>query len=194
MISHVEYYVLEQHRLVLLPLGTRLGQVSSGRCLHGVGTVTGGGTTFVTGATLSVRGGSRAWLARLGSRRPLWICLLLGKHLVVLSIDSISFSLVNDSTLVQEVVTILEGDHLLLLVGVVRLAHGRGLAILSSSVSVACISDHVICKVDHGTILLLTCISLSSRAELLTSEVVMHGGAIRVHICLHMYHLARHGL
>jgi len=38
-----------------------------------------------------------------------------GQHLMILSIDAICLTLVNDTPLVQQVVTILEGDDLLLL-------------------------------------------------------------------------------
>lgn len=66
---------------------------------------------------------------------------------MVLSINSIGFSFVNDAPLVEEVISILESDDLLLFIGVRRLAH-RLHAVPAKAIS--CISDHVVCEVYHG--------------------------------------------
>ena len=66
---------------------------------------------------------------------------------MVLSINSIGFSFVDDAPLVEEVVSILESDDFLLFIGVRRLAH-RLHAVPAEAVT--CIPDHVVCEVYHG--------------------------------------------
>lgn len=61
---------------------------------------------------------------------------------MILSVDSVSFSFIDDASFVQQVVAVLESDHHLLFLRI----HAFDIAVHID----ASVPDHVICKVDHG--------------------------------------------
>ena len=68
---------------------------------------------------------------------------------MVLSINSVGFSFIDDPPFVEEVIPIFESDDLLLFVRVRRLAH-RGHAVAAEAVRRARVTDHVVGEVYHG--------------------------------------------
>ena len=105
LVGHVEYYVLQEHRLILFPLGARcyLCVVACCAC-----TVAGSMASLVAHGALWVVASSRAILLS----RAL---LFLAEHLVVLRVDTISLALIDNATLIEQIVAILECNHVLLL-------------------------------------------------------------------------------
>ena len=75
---------------------------------------------------------------------------------MVLSVDTIGFTFINDSPFIEKIVPILEGYDFLLLIVVTSLSfsHANCLTILCVNIR-DCISDHVVRKVDHESKLLV---------------------------------------
>jgi hypothetical protein len=65
---------------------------------------------------------------------------------MVLGVNAVSLRLVDDAPLVEEIISVFEGDHLLLIGR--RVVHRRATFVFG--LYVARITDHVVCEVVHG--------------------------------------------
>ena len=105
LVSHIEYYVLQEHRFILFPLGARCYLSVVACCAR---TVAGSMASLVAHGALRV---VPACTVLLGC----CALLFLAEHLVILRVDAISLALIDNATLIKQIVAILECNHILLL-------------------------------------------------------------------------------
>ena len=72
---------------------------------------------------------------------------------MVLGINTISFSLIDNAAFIQQVVPILKCYHFLLFVGIEGLVHTRVVSVVHGAFG-ARITNHVVREVDHWAVLL----------------------------------------
>ena len=139
MVCDIENDVLQERRLILLPLCVRLREVTTGiTCAVARGMA----AIIASCCILSVFGRIFGRVCSI----VLCLILLICEAFVVLCVDAIGFAFINYSPFIQEVVPVFEGYDFLLLVVVAAarvISHIVCSSILCVDVS-DCISDHVV--------------------------------------------------